>query len=171
MGKAIWFTGLSGAGKTTIANNLKKRLELLNKKVKVLDGDHVREKFHKNLTFSRDDIRTNNRLVAEIVKENLDECDFILIPIISPYTEDRSMARKIIGKNFIELYINADIKKCLERDVKGLYKKAMSGEIKNFIGISESNPYQPPTNPDIEVVTSSETEEECVQKILNYLEK
>src|SRR3989344_9374033 len=145
-GTILWFTGLSGSGKTTIAENLKKKLEQKGKKVEVLDGDVVRSNLHKNLGFSPEDIHENNRLLALLAKEKADNVDYVLLPIISPFREDRDKARAVLGKNFVEVFIEASLQECIKRDVKGHYKKALAGEIKNFIGIAEENPYQPPIN-------------------------
>jgi sulfate adenylyltransferase len=167
--KVIWFTGLSGSGKTTIALELKKRLENLGKKVIILDGDNIRSSLHKHLGFSREDIRENNRLIAEMCKGQKN-ADFILVPIISPYKQDRESARTLIGKhNFIELFISTPIEECIKRDVKGLYKKAFSGEISNFIGVHGSNPYEPPENPDMKINTLGKTAEECTELIIKFL--
>lgn len=171
MGNVIWFTGLSGSGKTTIAIKLKKRLEAIGKSVEILDGDVIRGTFNKHLGFSRDDIRENNKLIAELTRKSMKNFDFVLVPIISPYKEDREKARSIVGDNFFELFVNSSLKICIERDTKGLYKKALSGEIKNFIGISESNPYEPPYNPHIEVCTDQESVEESTKNILRKLTK
>jgi len=172
MGKVIWFTGLSGSGKTTLASELKRRLELQRKTVEVLDGDVVRNTIHKTLGFSREDIRENNRLIAELAKQKLVGHDYVLVPIISPYREDRSRAKAIVGnKHFMELFVNSPLAECISRDAKGLYKKALAGEITNFIGVSESNPYEPPENSDLEVLTSKQTIEQSVQIILNHLQK
>ncbi len=159
----LWFTGLSGSGKTTIANKLKEKPA--DKKVLILDGDVIREKLHTQLGFSRDDIRENNRLIAELAKKELERYDIILVPIISPYRDDRAMARRIIGAAFQEVFINAPLQECIRRDVKGLYKKALDNEIKDFIGIAESNPYQPPERPDLEVFTPGCTVEESANQI------
>lgn len=169
MGKVIWFTGLSGSGKTTIALELRKELEKLSKTVEILDGDVVRETLHTNLSFTREDIKKNNRLTAELAKERSKSNDYVLVPIISPYREDREMVRKIIGRNFLELFVNTPLKECINRDVKGLYKKAMTGEINNFIGISNSNPYENPENPDMEVSTNYSVHQ-SVEEILQCLE-
>ncbi|HLC52092.1 MAG TPA: adenylyl-sulfate kinase [Candidatus Nanoarchaeia archaeon] len=169
MGKVVWFTGLSGSGKTTIALELKKQLENSGKIVEILDGDVVRETLHKNLGFSREDIRENNRLIAGLAKELSSKTDYILVPIISPYKEDRAMVRKIIGDDFIELFVNTPLQKCINRDVKGLYKKALAGEIDDFIGIAESNPYQPPNNPEIEIFTANQNLQDSVKQILEKL--
>jgi adenylyl-sulfate kinase len=165
----IWFTGLSGSGKTTIAELLKTKLENHGKTVQILDGDIVRDTLHKNLGFSREDIKENNRLIAQLAKDAKTKHDFILVPIIAPYREDREMAKSIVGDNFLELFINAPLQECIKRDVKGLYKKAIAGEIDNFIGISESNPYQKPLNPELEIRTDFQSHNESVQDILNHL--
>ena len=168
----VWFTGLSGSGKTTISRALNEQLVDRRKSVHIIDGDIVRTLLHKDLGFSREDIKENNRLIAELAKAQLDNFDFILVPIISPYAEDRIMAKKIIGSNnFIELFIKTPLKECIARDPKGLYKKAMNGEINNFIGISDVNPYEKPLSPDIKVDTSKVSPSEVVQNILNNLEK
>lgn len=169
MNTVIWFTGLSGSGKTTIALELKKKLVEFGKSVDMLDGDVVRNKLHKHLGFSREDIRKNNQLIAELANKKLKEYEFILVPIISPYKEDRKMVRLIIQGNFIELFINSSLKKCIERDVKGLYKKALSGEINDFIGVSDSNPYEQPEKPDIEVDTESLSIDESLIQINEFL--
>lgn len=170
MSKVIWFTGLSGSGKTTIALALQKRLNSCGKKVFILDGDEVRSKLHKHLSFSREDIKENNRLIAMMAKEKISEFDFILVPIISPYRDDRKAARDLLGENFMELFIDASLEKCIKRDVKGLYKKVRAGELSDFIGMCESSPYERPLNPDIHLKNDQLLVEECVDKILNYLE-
>jgi len=169
MSKILWFTGLSGSGKTTIALELKKELEKRGKSVEVLDGDVVRNTLHKNLGFFREDIRENNRLIANLAKEKSSRFDFILIPIISPYREDREMARSIIGSSFMELFINAPLTECVKRDVKGLYKKALTGEINNLIGVSKSNPYEAPEKPDLEIKTNQLDLPKSVDIILQQL--
>ena len=167
----VWFTGLSGSGKTTISRALNEQLVDRRKSVHIIDGDIVRTLLHKDLGFSREDIKENNRLIAELAKAQLDNIDFILVPIISPYAEDRIMAKKIIGSNnFIELFINTPLKECIARDPKGLYKRAINGDINNFIGISDVNPYEEPTSADLEVDTSKVSLSAVVQNILNYLE-
>ncbi len=169
MATVIWFTGLSGSGKTTIALELKKELEKRGKSVEVIDGDVVRTTLHKNLGFSREDIKENNRLIAHLAHSS--QADFILVPIISPYQDDRKMARSIIGKNFLELFLSTSLEECIKRDAKGLYQKALSGEIPNFIGIAESNPYQAPENPELEINTSKMGIRESLEKITYYLEE
>lgn len=169
MGKVIWFTGLSGSGKTTIALALQKRLNSCGKKVFILDGDDVRSKLHKHLSFSRRDIKENNHLIAMMAKEKISEFDFILVPIISPYRDDRRAAKILLGENFLELFVDASLEECVKRDVKGLYKKALKREIDDFIGISDLNPYESPQEPDIHLNTENLSIDECVDTILKYL--
>src|SRR3989338_2805235 len=121
--KVLWFTGLSGSGKTTIALALQKELEKRNKKFKVFDGDVVRQKLHKHLGFTPEDIKENNRLIAELCLKQINKYDFILVPIISPFRESRENARKILGNSFIEVYVKALLETVIERDVKVYYKK------------------------------------------------
>jgi pyruvate kinase len=167
--KVFWMTGLSGSGKTTIANQFKEELKEKGKNILILDGDVVRERSHKHLGFNREDIKENNRLIAQIVNEEKSKYDLVIVPVISPYLEDREMVKNIIGKEFVEVFINAPIEECITRDAKGLYKKALSGEIDNFIGISPSNPYQAPLNPDIEIKTNKINIKESVQQLHNFL--
>tara|TARA_Y100000310_G_scaffold345866_1_gene471923 strand:+ start:16327 stop:16896 length:570 start_codon:yes stop_codon:yes gene_type:complete len=167
--KVLWFTGLSGSGKTSIALGIKSRLEELGFKVVIIDGDDVREKLHKHLGFSREDIKENNRLISDIAVEALQKNDFVLVPIISPYKKDRLAARTRIGEEFVELYINASLEECRKRDTKGLYEKAQRGEIDNMIGVSEKSPYEPPKNPDIEVCTDDKSSVESVEEVMRAL--
>jgi len=166
----LWFTGLSGSGKSTIAAGVSKKLRKKNYSVKILDGDEIRNSIHVNLGFSRDDILKNNKNIAIICKEIMYDYDIILVPIISPFKNSRHSAKKIIGNSFIEVYIKSDLKTVIKRDVKGLYKKALKGEIDNFIGINPVVPYEPPENPDIILDTKKETAKECVQRLYSYLD-
>lgn len=171
MGKVLWFTGLSGSGKTTIALELKKDLENLGKKVKILDGDEIRNTLHKHLGFTPENIKENNLLITELCLSYIKDFDFILVPIISPFKESRKLAREALKSNFIELFIKCSIEGCIARDIKGHYKKALAGEIKNFIGIAKENPYEPPENPEITIETEKETPRESADKIIDYLKK
>jgi len=168
-GSVLWFTGLSGSGKTAIALKLKELLESRGKSVALIDGDDIRKEKHKHLGFSREDIRENNRLIANLALEREKEFDVVLVPIISPYREDRASASSIIGRGFTELFVNAPLEICIERDVKGLYKKALRGEIENFIGLSPSSPYEPPEKPDIEIKTAELNIDESVDGVLKFL--
>ncbi|MDO8500064.1 MAG: adenylyl-sulfate kinase [bacterium] len=169
-GLVIWFTGLSGSGKSTIALKLKEKLEAQGEKVSVLDGDAVRAEKHARLGFSREDIRENNRLIAELARDEAQKFDFVLVPVISPYKEDRQRTRLIIGLNFIEVFVNSPLETCIKRDVKGLYKKALAGEISNFIGISENNPYEAPEHSDIEIAADKESADDGVNRLLKFFE-
>ncbi len=168
----LWFTGLSGSGKTTIAEKLKEQLQAKGKRVLTLDGDVVRETLHRNLGFSPEDIHENNRLIAQLAKKESPNYDFIIVPIISPFREDREKARHALSSpqtHFIEIFVDTPLEECIKRDVKGHYQKALRGEIKNFIGIAKENPYEPPFHVEIHIKTKEKTVEESVQIITNYL--
>ena len=167
--KVLWFTGLSGSGKTTIVDQLKEILKEQGKTVEILDGDDVRERLHTHLGFTPEDIKENNKLILGLVEKDLDNFDHILVPVISPFKESRQNARNTLGENYSEIYVKASIDACIERDVKGLYKKALAGEIPNFIGIAEENPYEEPENPELTLDTENETVEESVKKVLDFI--
>jgi adenylylsulfate kinase len=164
----VWFTGLSGAGKTTLAKRLEEELFTRNYMVQILDGDNIRSGINCNLSFSEEDRRENIRRIAEVSKLFLN-CGIIAInSFISPTQEVRHIAREIIGKeNFIEVYINAPLDICEQRDVKGLYAKARKGEIKDFTGIG--SPFELPFEADLEIRTDLLSIEESVQKLLDFL--
>src|SRR3989344_6695999 len=128
MGMVFVFTGLSGSGKTALAEALKKTYKEQGKRVCILDGDAVRQKDARPLGFSREDIRENNRRIAFLVKEKKGEYDFIFIPVIAPFAEDRARSREIIGDSFFEVFVDCPLATCVQRDVKGLYKEALSGK-------------------------------------------
>jgi adenylylsulfate kinase len=165
-GVTVWFTGLSGAGKTTISSAIEKKLKSYGYKVEVLDGDLVRQNLTKGLGFSKEDRDENIRRVGFVSALLTRNEVIVLVSAISPYQETRQEVRHRIG-NFVEVYVNAPLEVCEKRDVKGLYKKARSGEIKNFTGIND--PYQPPLNPEVECRTDLETLEESVSKVLAKL--
>ena len=168
-GFCLWFTGLSGAGKTTITTHLVKELRRRGSKLEVLDGDIVRENLSKGLGFSKEDRDTNIRRIA-FVADLLSRNDVpVITAAISPYREIRDEARKRMGERFIEIYTKAPLEVCEERDVKGLYAKARAGEIKEFTGISD--PYEPPENPEILIETDKQSPEESAKQILDYLEE
>ena len=166
IGVTLWFTGLSGAGKTTISQAVEKELRLLNYKVESLDGDVVRQNLTKGLGFSREDRDENIRRIGFVANLLTRNQVIVLVSAISPYREIRTEVRDRIG-DFIEVYVNAPLEVCEARDVKGLYKKARSGIIKNFTGIDD--PYEPPINPEVECKTDSETLEQSVAKVLAQL--
>ncbi|MCM3117091.1 adenylyl-sulfate kinase [Neobacillus sp. MER 74] len=164
----IWFTGLSGSGKSTIANAL--QLELYKKRVSVylLDGDNLRHGINKGLTFTEDDRKENIRRTAEIGKLFVDAGMVVLAALISPYEKDRQNARSIfIKEEFIEIYVKCPLEECENRDPKGLYKKARQGEIRQFTGIDQ--PYEEPTNPEIIIDTNVLSIQECVEIITSHL--
>ena len=161
-GFTLWFTGLSGAGKTTVADILEKRMRDLGAKVEVLDGDVVRTNLSKGLGFSKEDRDTNIKrigFVAELLSRN---GVIAITAAISPYKEVRDYVRSQID-NFVEVYAHCPMETLIERDVKGLYKKALAGEIKNFTGVSD--PYEAPVNPEVTFDSSKETPEESADKI------
>jgi adenylylsulfate kinase len=167
-GFCLWFTGLSGSGKTTITNILVKELRRRGSKLEVLDGDIVRQNLSKGLGFSKEDRDTNIRRVA-FVADLLSRNEVpVITAAISPYRELRDEARAKMDGRFIEAYVKASVEECERRDVKGLYAKARAGEIKEFTGISD--PYEPPKDAEIEIDTESQTPEESARQILDYLE-
>jgi adenylylsulfate kinase len=164
----IWFTGLSGSGKSTLAHAIEERLHLMGCRTYVFDGDNVRHGLCGDLSFSQEDRTENLRRIAEMVNLFLDAGVLSLTAFISPLEADRAMVKKIIGhENIIEVYCNCPLEICEQRDVKGLYKKARAGEIKNYTGISA--PYEPPVNPDIDLDTGTCPLNECVNVIIDYL--
>lgn len=168
--KTIWMTGLSGAGKSTLINEVEKRLFAEGKHTMLLDGDNVRMGLNKNLGFKEQDRIENIRRVAEVAKLMNDAGLITLTSFISPFASDRRSARDIIGNdNFIEIYISTPLEECERRDVKGLYKRARSGEIPNFSGIS--SPYEAPENPEITIDTTDMTVEESVDYLMEELKK
>ncbi len=168
--KTIWLTGLSGSGKSTLVNALEKRLFMEGKHTMLLDGDNVRMGLNKNLGFKEQDRIENIRRVSEVAKLMNDAGLIVLTSFISPFAADRRRARRIIGEdNFIEVYVSTPIEECERRDVKGLYQKARSGEIPNFSGIS--SPYEVPENPEITIDTTGKSVEECIDFIMEQLEK
>ena len=164
-GKVVWLTGLSGSGKTTIALQLEKELYKLGFLVQILDGDNIRAGINNNLSFSEADRTENIRRISEVSKLFLN-CGVITINcFVSPTKKMRQNAKKIIGKeNYYEIFIDADLETCEKRDVKGLYKKARNGEIKNFTGINSQ--YEKPNNPSLEINTSQLSIEESIEIIL-----
>jgi adenylylsulfate kinase len=168
-GFCLWFTGLSGSGKTTITNLLVRELRRRGSKLEVLDGDIVRQNLSKGLGFSKEDRDTNIRRVA-FVADLLSRNEVpVITAAISPYREIRDEARSKMDGRFIEAYVKASVEECERRDVKGLYAKARSGEIKEFTGVSD--PYEPPANPELVIDTETQTPEQSAQQILDYLEE
>lgn len=166
-GYVLWFTGLSGSGKTTLAKGLEK---ILKRKysVQIIDGDEFRNKVHPELRFSPEEIITNNEKIIKYCQEKLKEKDFLLVPVIAPFNSTRLMARKML-KNYLEIFCKASLKTCIERDPKGLYRKALTGEIENFIGIHKNVPYQIPKHPDLVVNTGLLNRKKSLEKVLVFL--
>jgi bifunctional enzyme CysN/CysC len=166
--KLLWFTGISGSGKSTIANNLEKELFSRGIRTYILDGDNIRHGLNNDLGFNDADRVENIRRVAEVSKLMLDAGIFVISSFISPFIADRKMARDLVSeKDFIEIFVDTPLHVAESRDPKGLYKKARAGEIPNFTGIS--SPYENPTNPDIVLNTEKNDIEECSKKILDFL--
>jgi adenylylsulfate kinase len=164
----LWFTGLSGSGKSTIANKLEEALYNNHYQTYTLDGDNIRGGINKGLSFTAEDRQENLRRIAEISKIFVDAGIVTIASFVSPLEVDRKLVRDIIGKDdFIEIFVDTSLEECERRDVKGLYKKARAGEIKNFTGLD--SPYENPSNPDIIIKTEMETEEESVRKIILFV--
>ena len=166
--RVLWFTGLSGSGKSTVANAAEKILHDMGLQTYVLDGDNVRMGLNKDLEFSHKDRTENIRRITEVANLFADSGSIVLTAFISPYREDRDKAREIISTDdFIEVFISADLSVCELRDTKGLYKKARAGEIKGFTGIDA--PYEAPLNPELIVDTDKNDIETCAQIVVDYL--
>jgi len=167
-GFVVWLTGLSGAGKSTVANALVPRLLERGHRVELLDGDEVRTNLCQGLGFSREDRDTNIARIGYVAGKLAKHGVAVIVAAISPYAEARDKVRAATT-SFIEVYVAAPVETCAERDVKGLYAKAMSGEIKHFTGISD--PYEPPANPEIELHTENQLVHESVAQVLTWLDK
>src|SRR6266576_1325924 len=168
-GFTLWFTGLSGAGKTTISEIVERELRARGSRVELLDGAVVRANLSKGLGFSKEARDTNIRRIAFVADLLSRNGVPVITAAISPYREIRDEARDLMGDRFIEVFVKASVEVCAERDVKGLYAKARSGEIKEFTGVSD--PYEPPESPEIVCETERETPEESARKIVGFLEE
>jgi adenylylsulfate kinase len=165
----LWYTGLSGSGKSTISNALDRLLFDRGCNTYLLDGDNIRHGLNRDLGFDDASRVENIRRVSEVSRLMMDAGLIVGTAFISPFVADRANARELIGDNFIEIFIDTPLEECEKRDPKGLYKKARSGEIKNFTGIS--SPYEAPVAPEIHIKTSELTILEAAQQVLSYLEK
>ncbi|MCQ6274875.1 adenylyl-sulfate kinase [Bacillus sp. V3B] len=166
----LWFTGLSGSGKSTIANLVEKKLHEMGISTYILDGDILREGLNRDLGFNSEDRKENLRRIGEIAKLFVDGGIVTLATFISPYASDRKEVRKKVGQGeFIEIYVKCSLEECENRDPKGLYKKARQGEISNFTGVSA--PYEEPEKPEIIIETNLYSANECVDKIINYIKQ
>ncbi len=166
----LWFTGLSGAGKSTVAHGVHEALFKQGWHTYVLDGDNVRHGLNKDLGFTEDDRRENIRRIGEVAKLFVDAGVVTLAAFISPFREDRDRVRDLLNPGeFVEVYVKCDLATCESRDIKGLYKKARAGQIANFTGID--SPYEPPETPELVIDTAQQTVEESVRQVLDYIEK
>jgi adenylylsulfate kinase len=164
----IWFTGLSGSGKSTLAHSVEEELYNLGCRTYVLDGDNVRHGLSSNLTFSDDDRKENIRRIGETAKLMMEAGVISMTAFISPFKEDRNLVRQLLLQaDFIEIYCKASLETCESRDVKGLYKRARTGEIKNYTGID--SPYEAPDNPELVIDTERDSLEESVIKVIDFL--
>jgi adenylylsulfate kinase len=170
-GFTLWFTGLSGAGKSTIAELVGRRLEDAGRQVEYLDGDVVRTHLSKGLGFSKEDRDTNIERIGWVASRLTRHGAAVLVSAISPYEETRHKARQLIEEfgPFVEVYVEASVEECARRDVKGLYEKAFAGEIKEFTGVSD--PYEAPASPDLVLHTEDQTPEQSAQLVLDKLEE
>ncbi len=167
-GFTVWFTGLPGAGKSTLASLLESKLRQLGLQVEILDGDEVRKKLTKGLGFTREDREENIRRIAYVANLLTKVGGVAIVAAISPYAQSREEVRTEI-ENFVEVFVKCSLETCIERDPKGLYAKAQRGEISHFTGISD--PYEEPKNPEIIIETDQEQPDESLMKILKQLEK
>jgi adenylylsulfate kinase len=168
-GFTLWFTGLSGAGKTTISEIVERELRERFGKVEVLDGDIVRTNLSKGLGFSREDRDTNILrigFVADLLTRN---GVGVIVSAISPFKEARDQVRRNVGEDFIEIFVDAPLEVCAERDVKGLYRKAFAGEIAQFTGVSD--PYEPPATPELHIKTDEEEPQDSARRVIAKLEE
>ena len=168
--KVIWFVGLSGSGKSTLASELEDRLFKKGFNTYILDGDNIRSGLNNDLDFSDQSRKENIRRISEVAKLFADAGVIVLTAFISPFEEDRKIARQLIGdKDFIEIYVDCPLEVCEERDVKGLYKKAREGKIKNFTGID--SPFEIPKNPEVIVDTANNSLQFCSDQLINEIER
>lgn len=166
--RLIWFTGLSGSGKSTLAVQLEAQLHALGFKTYLLDGDNIRSGLNKDLTFTDEGRIENIRRIGEVARLMLDAGIVVLSAFISPFRVDREQVKAIVGAdNYIEVFVDAPIEVCEQRDVKGLYKKARAGEVKNFTGID--SPYEVPDSPDVTIPTGTLSVEESIARLMEII--
>lgn len=168
-GAVVWFTGLSGAGKTTLAESVRQELVQRGTRVEMLDGDIVRTHLSKGLGFSKEDRDTNIRRIGFVCHLLCRNGVVALASAISPYRSVRDEVRAMVGSHFIEVFVDCPLEECIRRDVKGLYQKALEGQIPYFTGISD--PYEPPANPELRVRSNLEDLSFSTQRVLAYLEQ
>jgi bifunctional enzyme CysN/CysC len=166
----LWFTGLSGAGKSTIANNLEKKLHAMGKRTFILDGDNVRHGLNRDLGFTDVDRVENIRRVAEVAKLFVEAGLITIVAFISPFQAEREMARELVEPDeFVEIFVDAPLEACERRDPKGLYKKARRGELRNFTGLD--SPYEPPTKPELTLDTLNRSADDLADGIINFMQQ
>ena len=165
----VWFTGLSGSGKTTICNLMMNKLKSDGHSVEWYDGDRVREELKIESDFSKEGILKNNFEVINRNNKVKGKVDYILISLITPFNEVREYARKIFGKDYFEVYLKCNKNTLIERDTKGLYKKALNGELDNLIGFSDKLPYEEPSKPDLILETNLISPDDAIEKIYETL--
>ena len=165
----FWFTGLSGSGKSTVAEAANTRFTQDGVKVLMLDGDDVRRRLHRDLGFNESDIKTNNSLIAELCEKNRRNYDVIFVPIISPFRSSRAAARRRLSPGFFEIYVQASVNIVRKRDVKGLYSMADRGEIINLIGFSPGSIYEPPTDADLALPTGLKSEQTIIDMFCDFV--
>jgi len=164
----LWFTGLSGSGKSTIANKVEEELFKTGYQTYSLDGDNIRSGINHGLGFTAEDRHENLRRIGELAKLFVDAGMVTIAAFVSPLEKDRELVKKIVGEaDFIEIYVETSLEECERRDVKGLYKKARAGEIKNFTGIDA--PYEEPKHPDVVIKTEMESIEDAVKKVVTFV--
>ncbi|MBO6661000.1 MAG: adenylyl-sulfate kinase [Roseivirga sp.] len=165
----VWFTGLSGSGKSTLSNLLEVELHESGYKTYALDGDNIRQGLCNDLAFTEEDRVENIRRIGEVARLFLDSGVIVLSSFVSPFEKDREAVRKLVGpENFVEVFVDCPLEVCEARDVKGLYKKAREGKIKNFTGIS--SPFEVPEKPDVVIKSAEEDPKDSLQKLLNIVE-
>jgi adenylylsulfate kinase len=163
----LWFTGLSGSGKSTVANVVEQELHNMGHYTYILDGDNIRKGLNSDLNFTEQSRIENIRRIGEVAKLMMDAGIIVLAAFVSPFIKDRQLLRNLMDGSFVEIFVDAPLEICEERDVKGLYKKARAGEISNFTGIS--SPFERPLSPDVHIHTDKETLEESAQAVLNVV--
>lgn len=167
----IWFTGLSGSGKTTLSEFLKSLIEKAGFSVLIVDGDAFRNKKNRENKFSKEDIIQNNRDIISYCKDIYNDYDFLIVSVISPYQITRDEARANFAEKYMEVFLNCPLDVLIKKDVKGLYKKAIAGEISNFIGFSDGSPYEVPKNPDLKIDTHILSVEDSINKITTLIKE
>jgi len=167
-GKVFWLYGLSGSGKSTIANATERKLHEAGRMTVILDGDNLRTGVNNNLSFTDGDRLENVRRASEVAKLFASQGIITFVSVITPKAELREMAREIVGEDFHEVYVHASFETCAERDVKGLYAKAAAGQVKNFTG--KDSGFEAPVQPELKLDTESLTLEECVETFLNFIQ-